>query len=128
MGEAGLEEPSTERVEPFEIARKATSARPGIRLTYGAPPHHGPLFQEPPPRALTQHRVTKWLMVIFGGIIILHYASTLLVFCFVEGEAAQSAATDMLSSIFGAAVPAETGLVVAATAFYFSRSHDTGTD
>jgi hypothetical protein len=73
-------------------------------------------FHEAKHRAETAHSLAKWLVVILGGSVALHYLlTTLLVF------AGKEEAIKNLSSIFNAWLPAISSLVSAAATYYFTR-------
>jgi hypothetical protein len=73
-------------------------------------------FHDAKHRAETARSLAKWLVVILGGSVALHYLlTTILAF------AGKEEAIKNLSSIFNAWLPAISSLVSAAATYYFTR-------
>src|SRR5260370_31757231 len=73
-------------------------------------------FQEAKHRAETARSLAKWLVVILGASVALHYVMTVILAFGGKDEAAKN-----LSSIFNAWLPAISSLVSAAATYYFTR-------
>lgn len=58
--------------------------------------------------------------MILGGTVALHYLAFGVIMSCVENDEARKVALEYLSDAIGKFLPAEVGLVGAATAFYFS--------
>ena len=73
-------------------------------------------FHEAKHRAETARSLAKWLVVILGGSVALHYVLTVVLVI-----AGKEEATKNLNTIFNAWLPAISSLVGAATTYYFTR-------
>lgn len=73
-------------------------------------------FHEAKHRAETARSLATWLVFLLGGSLALHYLLTA-----VLAFGGKETALEHLSSIFNAWLPAITGLVGAATTYYFTR-------
>ena len=74
-----------------------------------------------PSRAVTRLRIARWLVAILAGTIAAHYLASGTVVFWVADPEVQRVALDHLADLFGKLLPAEIGLVGAATAFYFGQ-------
>lgn len=99
---------ATTRQQPFELA--------AFELGSG--------WKKSPPKGLTRHQCTTFLLSLLAVTIALQYVATLFVVWRVDDAARQAVLLEFFSDMFGKILPAEIGLVGAATAFYFSGSKD----
>lgn len=75
-----------------------------------------PAFREEEHRAETARSLALWLVGIMGGTVGVHYVLVTILVC--NG---QEKATEELTKIFTTWLPAITGLVGAATTYYFTK-------
>ncbi len=96
--------------------RKRVSALPGLgnasQRRFGAD------------REEARYSLTQWLLTIFGGTILAHYIAGAVVACCADSVESQREGLDFLADILRTVIPALTGLIGAATAFYFSSGRD----
>lgn len=77
-------------------------------------------YKPPPDPASTRHTIALYLILLLAGTIILHHVGLILVAWLVCDAAREQKYVECLSDIFGKCLPAEVGLLGAASAFYFS--------
>jgi len=97
----------------------ATGAAPAVFVkTYRRPQKD---ILPPPEKAYTQHLVTVWLLATLAGTVLVYFLLVWYVLATIEAEQCREAALRALADGLGKILPAEVGLVGAATAFYFSH-------
>jgi hypothetical protein len=75
-----------------------------------------------PPRAKIAADLAKWLLIIFGGVILLHYfVIAALVFRYDAANAVGKEQLEFVERVFNGLLPVIAGLLGSAVAYYFTR-------